>query len=114
MYQYAAREGSSENMTRTMVFLTLISANIFLTLVNRSFYFSILTTSRYKNRLVPVIIFITVLLMALLLLVEPVRKIFQFEIPGTMQVVIPVITGFISVIWFEVIKFRKRQKVSSV
>ncbi|MGB5007739.1 MAG: cation-translocating P-type ATPase [Ferruginibacter sp.] len=114
MYQYAAREGSSENMTRTMVFLTLISANIFLTLVNRSFYFSILTTSRYKNRLVPVIIFITVLLMALLLLVEPFREIFQFEIPGTMQVIIPVITGFISVIWFELIKFGKRRKVSSV
>ncbi len=114
IYQYATRQGSSENLTRTMVFLTLVSANIFLTLVNRSFYFSIFTTTRYTNRLVPLIIFITVLLMVLLLLVEPFRNIFRFEIPGTLHLIITVVTGFISVTWYELIKLWKRQKINSV
>ena len=52
VYQLAVLKGFSEPHTRTMVFTTLISANIFLTLVNRSFYYSIFTTSRYKNNLV--------------------------------------------------------------
>jgi Ca2+-transporting ATPase len=114
IYQYAARQGSSENLTRTMVFLALVSANIFLTLVNRSFYFSILTTSGYANRLVPLIIFITILLMVLLIVVEPIRNIFRFEIPGTIDVIIVVITGFISVTWYELIKLWKRRRLNSV
>jgi Ca2+-transporting ATPase len=112
IYQFATRQGGSENITRTMVFLTLISANIFLTLVNRSFYFSIITTSRYKNRLVPVIIGITAGLMLLLLLVEPFRKIFQFETLNVFQLTISMVTGFISVIWYEAVKFYKRRKIN--
>src|SRR5690606_15094896 len=37
IYQFAVRNGANEDTTRTMVFTTLITANIFLTLVNRSF-----------------------------------------------------------------------------
>ena len=70
VYLYAVEQGSSEKITRTMVFLTLISANIFLTLVNRSFYYSIITTSRYKNNLVPIIILITAVLTFLLLFIN--------------------------------------------
>jgi Ca2+-transporting ATPase len=111
IYQYAVQQGSSENITRTMVFLTLISANIFLTLVNRSFYFSIITTSGYKNNLVPIIIVTTVVLMALLLFVTPFSNIFKFERLDTVQIVISMVTGFISVIWYEAVKLIKRRKI---
>jgi P-type Ca2+ transporter type 2C len=109
IYQYAVQQGSSENITRTMVFLTLISANIFLTLVNRSFYFSIITTSDYKNNLVPIIISITVVVMALLLFVAPFRNIFKFERLHTLQVILSIVTGFVSVIWYEAVKLIKRR-----
>ncbi len=112
IYQYAVQQGSSENTTRTMVFLTLISANIFLTLVNRSFYYSIITTSRYTNNLVPIIIMITVLLMALLLFVSPFSKIFKFEKLNAVQLVISIVTGFASVIWYELVKYFKRRKIN--
>ncbi|MGB4845201.1 MAG: cation-translocating P-type ATPase [Ferruginibacter sp.] len=110
IYQYAVLQGSNEDVTRTMVFLTLISANIFLTLVNRSFYYSLLTTSRYKNNLVPLIILITVVLMTLLLFIDPLQKLFQFEKLTAMQAIQGICTGFVSVTWFEVVKYFKRRK----
>jgi P-type Ca2+ transporter type 2C len=112
IYQLAVRQGGSENITRTMVFLTLISANIMLTLVNRSFYYSVIRTSRYKNKLVPIIIFITIGLMSLLLFIRPLSKIFQFESLNTVQLMISTVTGFISVIWYELVKYIKRRKIN--
>lgn len=110
VYQYAVQQGYSENMTRTMVFTTLVAANIFLTLVNRSFFYSVITTIRYKNNLVPGIIFSTVAIMALLLFAGPLRTIFKFERPGTAQLAVSVLAGFVSVTWFEVLKYLKRRK----
>lgn len=42
MYQFSVQKGYNEELTRSMVFATLIFANIFLTLVNRSLYFQFL------------------------------------------------------------------------
>jgi Ca2+-transporting ATPase len=109
IYQYAVLQGLSENITRTMVFLTLIAANVFLTLVNRSFYYSVIATGRYRNKLVPIIILITIGLMVLLLFVTPLSRIFKFERPDTVKLLISIVTGFISVIWFEIVKYSKRR-----
>ncbi len=112
IYRYAVGQGSNENVTRTMIFLTLISANVLLTLVNRSFYYSVITTSRYKNNLVVIIIFITAVLMGLLLFVKPLSNIFKFETLDAVQMLISIVTGFISVIWYEGVKFIKRRRVN--
>jgi Ca2+-transporting ATPase len=109
-YQYAVYQGFSEAVTRTMVFTVLISANIFLTLVNRSFYYSVIATLKYKNNLVLVIIGITIAISGLLLFVKPLTKFFQFESLNLSQLSISVIMGFLSVIWYEVVKWRKRTK----
>jgi P-type Ca2+ transporter type 2C len=108
VYQYGVQQQVGEAVTRTMVFVTLISANIFLTLVNRSFYFSILTTARYKNNLVLLIISITVLVMTSLLVVPSFTRFFRFESLSTYQLVVSAITGFFSVMWYEGIKAMKR------
>jgi Ca2+-transporting ATPase len=42
VYQFAVYQGFNEHVTRTMVFLVLVTSNVFLTLINRSFYYSIL------------------------------------------------------------------------
>lgn len=109
-YQYAVYQGFSESVTRTMVFTVLISANIFLTLVNRSFYYSVITTMKYGNNLVFLIIGITIAISGLLLFVKPLTKFFQFESLNLSQLSISVIMGFLSVIWYEVVKWRKRTK----
>ena len=110
IYQYGVQQGLSEALTRTMVFTTLISANVFLTLVNRSFYYSILTTVRYKNNLVGFIIGITILITGLLLFIKPLSAFFLFEAPDLNQLSLPIAMGFISVIWYEVVKWRTRVK----
>ncbi len=49
---YFIQQGSNDDVTRTVIFITLLFSNIFLTLVNRSFKYSILKTITYKNNLV--------------------------------------------------------------
>ena len=113
-YQYAVHAGFSESLTRTMVFTVLIAANVFLTLVNRSFYYSVITTMRYKNNLVIIIIGITIAVTALLLSINPLTKFFQFEHLNVYQIFICIGIGFLSVIWYEIIKWRKRKnKISA-
>lgn len=107
-YQYAVKAGKDENSTRTMVFLVLISANIFLTLVNRSFYFSIFTTARYANRLIPLIILITIALVAALLWIPPLTAFFKFAAITYQDWLISILAGMGSVIWFELVKWYKR------
>jgi len=108
VYQYAVYQGCSQSITRTMVFITLIAANILLTLVNRSFYYSIITTIRYKNNLVPLIIVITIGICALLLYVNPLARFFGFSWLSVWQLAVCCVIGFASVIWFEVVKWVKR------
>lgn len=108
IYQYAVGQGFAEAQTRTMVFIVLIVANIFLTLVNRSFYYSILTTLKYKNALVPIMISITIAITALLLFVPTLTAFFKFAPLSGSEMLLASLAGFVSVIWFEAVKFRNR------
>ncbi|UUC45106.1 cation-translocating P-type ATPase [Flavobacterium cerinum] len=108
IYQYAVYHDYNENTTRTLVFTTLIIANIFLTLVNRSFYYSVIKTLRYKNSMITSIIGITLLLLGLLLFVPPLTAFFEFETLSLQSLVTSILIGFISVIWYEIIKAFKR------
>lgn len=112
IYQYAVAQGNNENITRTMIFLTLITANILLTLVNRSFFYSVITTSLYKNNLVIMIIFITVMLTGMMVFIKPLSNLFKFESLDTCQILISIAVGCVSVIWYEVVKFFKRRQVN--
>ncbi|MFA6086314.1 cation-translocating P-type ATPase [Mucilaginibacter sp.] len=111
-YQFAVSKGADEQLTRTMVFTCLISANILLTLVNRSFYYSLFTTIRYKNNLVLLIIGITLLISTCLIYVSPLTAFFGFEPLNIPELLICAGIGFLSVIWFELFKWRKRMPTS--
>ena len=108
IYQYAVKQGASEDLTRTMVFTGLVTANIFLTLVNRSFYYSIITTMKYKNNLVALIVSITIFVLGLLLFIPPITRFFEFENLSISQLLISIGIGFISVVWYEFVKLYKR------
>ncbi|MEI6881382.1 MAG: cation-translocating P-type ATPase [Bacteroidota bacterium] len=114
IYQSAVNSGYNESTTRTMIFLTLISANVFLTLVNRSFHFSILKTIGYKNNMVLLIISITCTLTATLIYLPKLVYFFSFERLNAAQLTSSILVGFISVIWFEFVKWWNRKKQSSV
>lgn len=113
-YQYAVYNSYDEDLTRTVIFTTLIASNIFLTLVNRSFYYSVYTTLFYKNNLVLIIIGITIALTIAILYFTPITHIFQFEPLTIMQVLFCLMVGFVSVFWYEIVKMIKRRKSSAV
>ncbi|MFC5283493.1 cation-translocating P-type ATPase [Pedobacter alpinus] len=106
IYQYSVYQLFNEAQTRTMVFTVLIAANIFLTLVNRSFYYSIFTTIHYKNNLLLFIIALTVGITAALLFFPPFTRFFEFQTLHLSQLLYCIGVGFISVIWFELLKIK--------
>ncbi|TRX43125.1 cation-translocating P-type ATPase [Flavobacterium restrictum] len=108
MYQYRVALGYNEAHTRTMVFVVLVTANIVLTLVNRSFYYSVLTTLAYKNKLVALIVGITIVVMGLLLYVAPLSNFFDFEYLNGNQLGMAIAIGSVSVLWYELVKLWKR------
>jgi Ca2+-transporting ATPase len=108
IYQYGHYESGSEEITRTMVFVTLVSANIFLTLVNRSFYHSVITTFRYKNNLIVLIIASTVVITGLLLIVPQFSAFFGFGKLSFSNIMISIAAGSASVLWYELVKMVKR------
>ena len=110
VYQYCVTNIFSEAATRTVVFITLISANIFLTLTNRSFYYSIFTTLRYKNNLVLLIISTTIVTTACLLFIPLFANFFEFESLSGLQIGLSILVGSISVLWIEIYKVFKRKK----
>ncbi len=111
VYQYCLSENCTESVTRTVVFLTLIASNIFLTLANRSFYYSLFTTIKYKNNLVLIIIGITVLITSLLLFVPLFSHFFMFDSVSASQIGLGILVGFVSVVWVELYKYFKRQRI---
>ncbi|WP_300485815.1 cation-translocating P-type ATPase [Flavobacterium sp.] len=110
VYQFAVHNGYSENATRTLVFTTLIIANIFLTLVNRSFYYSVIRTLRYKNNMITGIILLTLVLLGMMLFIPPLTSFFEFEKLPLQSLALSSAVGFLSVIWFELVKGWKRSK----
>lgn len=109
IYQWSVYNQWNEDRTRSMVFLTLITANVVLTLVNRSFYYSLWVTLQYKNFMVSLLIGITVLLVILLFAVPFLRSLFNFEMPTIFQLIVCVLAGSVSVLWFEVPKYFRRK-----
>ena len=109
VYQWSVHNQWEENTTRSMVFLTLITANVVLTLVNRSFYYSLWDTLQYKNILVAVIIGVTVFLVILLFAIPFLRSLFSFELITFSQLIVCLLAGSLSVLWFEGTKYLRRK-----
>lgn len=110
LYQYAVMQSYNEALTRSMVFIGLLSANIFLTLINRSFTHSVIKTIRYKNKLVPMIIGITILLSILVFTIPGVNRFFSLSTVSLTQLLISIGAGFIFTVWYELVKWYHRKR----
>lgn len=111
-YQYAIYKGGNEENTRAMVFSTLIFANIFLSLVNRSFIYSIFEIIKYKNKLFPIIISATLLMLLMILYIPPFANFFHLESLTWSELLMTILFAILSVFWFEIYKWFKRKRMS--
>jgi P-type Ca2+ transporter type 2C len=114
VYQYAVRKGYSEELTRTMVFTTLVMANIVLTEVSRSREYSVFTVARYKNALIGYILAATAALLALTLTVPALRNLLAFSQLTWNQLLLCMGVAAVSVLWYEGFKYYKRRHQSSM
>ncbi len=97
-----------ETLSRTVIFTTLIFSNLFLTLVNRSFYFSIFTTMKYKNRLLPVVLLVSLLILFIAIYVAPVSEVFGFSPLSAGYILLAFFAAFAGTFWIELWKAYKR------
>jgi len=111
---YYMYTGSSVEVVRTIIYSTLIFSNVFLTLVNRSFYYSAITTLRYKNNLVPLVLFISLTVLFLSLYLPPVQDVFHFTNIGWRDLIFCLIAAFAGVIWIEVVKAFNRNRLNTI
>jgi Ca2+-transporting ATPase len=112
IYWQAVGNNKSADATTAMVFVTLVIANITLTLVNRSFYYSIVDTFKYKNKLIPLMIAVTICLVILFFAVPWLRTFFGFELLRFTDIIYCLLAGIGSVIWLEVYKLFKRRRAN--
>lgn len=104
LYYYFMNNSYTLEKTRTIVFTTLVLANIFLTFANRSFSQNIFHTIRYSNNLVIPVFTISVFFLAAIHLLVPVRNIFEMVSISLPDFLIAAAVAFASVMWFEVYK----------
>ena len=108
-YRIALQLGPGEDLVRSMVFTTLVIANIGLTLVNRSFTDSFITASRQRNVLLRAMLGITLLLLFALLYIPLLRAFFRLEALGALQFALCTVIALASVLWFELYKWIRRK-----
>ena len=108
IYQLTYRNGGDEDMTRSMVFTTLIFANILLSFANRSFYYTMFESFRNKNNLLIYITLGTLGMLMIMLYVGPVTQFFKLNSLNLNQLLTAGSAAIISVMWFEIYKLIKR------
>lgn len=119
VYQWTVQNGGNEQLTRTMVFTTLVFSNIILSLVNRSFYYSVFTSLKNKNNMMVFVNSLTVLLLGLIVYIHPIADFFAVMPLQINQILTCIAISSVSVLWIEIwkwnnrINFKKKQKQTS-
>lgn len=99
---------SDEELTRTVIFATLIFSNLFLTLVNRSFYHSVFTTLKYRNKLLPIVLVVSLAILFVAIYVKPVSSVFGFTSLAAGHVFLSILVAFAATFWMEFWKASRR------
>lgn len=104
LYYFFMHNGRSLEDTRTVVFTTLLLANIFLTFSVRSYTQTILKTIRYKNSLALPVLILSALFLGVILLSPVARTLFGLSVLHTGMLGLCVVVAGVSVFWFEIFK----------
>ena len=104
VYYVAMRQGEPVAMGRTLVFATLVLSNIFLTLVNRSFTQSVFRTLRVPNRVLWLMLGLTLALLLVTLVVPTARQLFGFAPVSAVALGWCALAALVGVGWVEAYK----------
>ncbi|HVU94183.1 MAG TPA: cation-translocating P-type ATPase [Puia sp.] len=102
LYHHMMRRGYPLPYVRTLVFLTLVIANVFLTLVDRSFTHTLPVTLRYKNPLLKYTLSASIAFLVLLLTVPSVRTVFGLQPLPFRHILLCLAIAMAATGWFEI------------
>jgi Ca2+-transporting ATPase len=108
MYQYGLKLQYNESTVRSLVFSTMVFSNLFLTLANRSFYYNFWVSFGYKNRAIPLILAVSILMLLAIIYIAPIAQVFQMESLTIKDMSLCFAAGFASILWFELYKSLKK------
>lgn len=108
VFATALFRGQGELHARALTFTTLIVANLALIWTNRSWTRTILQMVRSPNKAVWWVTAGAAIFLALALLIPFLRNLFRFSALHPVDIVLCLVAGVISVIWFEALKRWKR------
>lgn len=112
-YQWAVTGGSDEVTTRSIVFSTLVFANVFLSLVNRSFVYSVLESLKNNNKLFPIFLSASLVLLLAILYIPAFASFFQVRAINFQELIVCLFIAFASVMWVELYKWIKRKHLKN-
>ena len=111
IYVNALSGGLGEAEARTLTFTTIVIANLCLILTNRSWSETIVTTIRTPNTALVWVFAGTICCMLLVLCIPVLRELFMFGPISVMELMVCVVAGIVSVVWFEAYKYWSARKV---
>lgn len=114
LYYIFMNNGYSIEQTRTVVFTTLLIANVFLTFTDRSFTRTIWYTIRLKNDLAPVVLLVSVAFLVILHFVPAARQLFELAPISADVFWLCFAVAFCSVMWFEIYKSGLRDLLKKI
>jgi len=104
VYALTLFNGQGDMEARALSFTTLIIANLALILTNRSWSMTIFESLRSPNKALWYVIGGALLFLGLVLYTEPLRNLFGFSVLHVEDLVICLVAGIISILWFEALK----------
>ncbi|MFH0967260.1 MAG: cation-translocating P-type ATPase, partial [Methanobacteriota archaeon] len=105
IYLNALIRGFGEAEVRTMTFTTIVIANLFLILTNRSWSETIVRTLRTPNRAMSWVFAGTISSLILVLSIPILQDLFKFGSVSFVDLIVCVLAGVMSVLWFEWYKY---------
>jgi P-type Ca2+ transporter type 2C len=109
MFLIALRVGQTQAEARTLAFASLVVADLALILVNRSWSHTIFETLRRPNPALWLVMGGALATLALVIYVPFLASLFQFAILHPNDVILCLVVGFASVLWFEALKLVQRR-----
>ena len=104
VFVIAHLRGEAETNTRALTFTTLVIANVALILTNRSWSRSIVATLRLRNPALYWVLGGAIAVLTVVLYVPFLRDLFRFSTLHNIDLLICLVAGVFSVLWFEVMK----------
>jgi Ca2+-transporting ATPase len=115
LFLYLNTSGRTEQEIRSMIFGALMISNIFLILTNRSRSLTILQTFKKRNnRAVPWIVLLALGVLFSLILIPPLRTIFDLGAIGFTDWLTMFVVSIAGLLWYEVLKIARAKRVAGL